>query len=88
MYRVMLSQPEWDWLVRLRFVPRWAATSFEEVGPHVVANVIRLKLVEEVRGYHHLAGHGIKLVETPPYLLPDGCRIVKLQWVKPPGNAK
>lgn len=86
MYRVMLSQSEWDWLVRLRSVPRQVAASLAEVGAQAVANVLRLKLVEEVGGYHHLTGPGIKLVETPPYPLPDGSRIVKLQWRKPPGD--
>lgn len=56
-------------------------------GAQAVANILRFKLVEEVEGYHHLTWRGLKLIETPPYPLPDGSRIVKLQWVTPPENA-
>ncbi|AMV20156.1 hypothetical protein [Planctomyces sp. SH-PL14] len=87
MYRVMLSRPEWDWLVHLRFVPLRLVTSVQQVGAQAVANILRFKLVEEVEGYHHLTWRGLKLIETPPYPLPDGSRIVKLQWVTPPEHA-
>ncbi|AMV21751.1 hypothetical protein [Planctomyces sp. SH-PL14] len=87
MYRFMLSEAEWDWLVRLQFTPRRLAATLEEVGSLVVANLLRLKLVEEVEGYHHLTERGTRLIETPPRPLPDGSRIVKLQWVKPPADS-
>lgn len=76
MTKVQLNNVEWDWLVRLQFVPRRVACSEEDLGLTAITNLRHQQLVEEAEGYHRLTSLGARLIESPPPPMPDGGRVV------------
>ncbi|AMV21784.1 hypothetical protein [Planctomyces sp. SH-PL14] len=73
MWELVVNRTTWYWLARLRVVPMRVANSADEVGPEMVAKLIRLKLVKCVQGEHRLTALGAQLIDAahPPMLNGD-----------------